>query len=207
MLLAGLTGGIASGKNSVAALFEELGARIIDADLLSRELVEKGMPAWQSIVDSFGPAVIKADGSLDRKALGEIVFADDEKRELLNSILHPKIVEEERRRICLIEKDAPHSIIVVNAALLIESGNHKSMDAVIVVSADEDIVLKRLALRDGLSTDESLLRIKAQASISEKLKYADFVVENNGTMEELKEKVVKLYGEMKVMQQSGLKKK
>ena len=200
MLLAGLTGGIASGKNSVAALLEKLGAKVIDADLLSRELVEKGMPAWQEIADSFGPAVIKADGSLNRKALGEIVFADDEKRELLNSILHPKIIEEERRRIGLIEKDAPRSIIIVNAALLIESGNYKEMDKVIVLSADEDIVIKRLALRDGLFPDESRLRIKAQSSISEKLKCADFVVENNGTKEELKDQVAKLYGELKAMQ-------
>jgi dephospho-CoA kinase len=199
LLLAGLTGGIASGKNSVAAILKGLGAKVIDADLLSRELVEKGMPAWQAIVDSFGPAVIKADGSLNRKALGEIVFADDEKRELLNSILHPKIIEEERRRICLIKKDAPHSIVIVNAALLIESGNYKDMDKVIVLSADEDVILKRLALRDGLSPDESCLRIKAQSSISEKLKYADFLVENNGTREELKDKVAKLFGELKAM--------
>ena len=199
-MLAGLTGGIASGKNTVATLLKELGAKIIDADLLSRELVEKGRPAWQEIVDAFGPAVIKADGSLDRKALGEIIFAADEKRELLNSILHPKIVEEERRRIGLIEKEAPHSIIVVNAALLIESGNYKSMDTVIVVSADEDLVLKRLALRDGLSSDECRLRINAQSSISEKLKCSDLVVENNATMKELKEKVVKLYGKLRGMQ-------
>ena len=197
MLLAGLTGGIASGKNTVAALFKELGARVIDADIISRELVEKDKPAWQEIVDAFDPVVIKADGSLDRKALGEIVFADDGKRELLNSILHPRIVEEERRRISLIEKDAPDSIVVVNAALLIESGNYKSMDVVIVVSANEDIILKRLALRNGLSPDESRLRINAQSSISEKLKYADFIVENNATMEELKETVIKLYGELK----------
>lgn len=197
MLLAGLTGGIASGKNTVAALLKELGARVIDADIISRELVEKDKPAWQEIVDAFDPVVIKADGSLDRKALGEIVFADDGKRELLNSILHPRIVEEERRRISLIEKDAPDSIVVVNAALLIESGNYKSMDVVIVVSANEDIILKRLALRNGLSPDESRLRINAQSSISEKLKYADFIVENNATMEELKETVIKLYGELK----------
>ena len=184
----------------MAAILKRLGAKLIDADLLSRELVEKGMPAWQEIVNTFGSAVIKADGSLDRKALGEIVFADDEKRELLNSILHPKIIEEERRRIGLIEKDAPDSIIVVNAALLIESANYKSMDTVIVVTADEDTILKRLALRDGLSPAEGRLRIKAQSSISEKLKYADFVVENNGMREELKEKVAKLYGELKTMQ-------
>jgi len=207
VLLAGLTGGIASGKNSVAVILKGLGAKIIDADLLSRELVGKGMPAWQAIRYSFGPAVIKADGSLNRKALGEIVFADDEKRELLNSILHPRIIEEERRRIGLIKKDAPHSIVIVNAALLIESGNYKDMDKVIVLSADEDIIIKRLAARDGLSPDESRLRIKAQSSISEKLKCADFVVENNGTTEELKEKVVKLYGDLKAMQQSDLKKK
>lgn len=200
MLLAGLTGGIASGKNSVAAMLEQLGAKVIDADLLSRELVEKGMPAWQEIADSFGPAVVKADGSLNRKALGEIVFADDEKRELLNSILHPKIIEEEKRRIGLFKKDAPRSIIIVNAALLIESGNYKEMDKVIVLSADEDIVIKRLALRDGLSPDESRLRIKAQSSISEKLKCADFSLENNGTKEELNDKVAKLYGELKAMQ-------
>ena len=200
MLLAGLTGGIASGKNSVASLLEGLGAKVIDADVLSRELVEKGRPALQEIVDAFGPAVIKADGSLDRKALGEIIFEDDEKRGLLNSILHPKILEEEKRRICLIKKEAPESIVIVNAALLIESGNYKSVDAVVVVSADEDIVLKRLELRDGLSPQKSRLRIQAQAPISEKIKYADFVVENNATMEELKEKVLKLYGELKAMQ-------
>ncbi len=200
MLLAGLTGGIASGKNTVATLLKELGAKVIDADILSRELVEEGRPALKEILDAFGPAVIKADGSLDRKALGEIVFADDEKRELLNSILHPKIIVEERRRIYIIKKDAPHSIVVVNAALLVESGNYKDMDKVIVISADEDIILKRVALRDGLSPDEIRLRIKAQSSISEKLKYADFVVENNGTTEELKEKVVELYGELKAMQ-------
>lgn len=200
MLLAGLTGGIASGKNSVAAILKGLGAKVIDADLLSRELVQEGRPAWQEIVDVFGSAVINEDGSLKRKALGEIVFAHDEKRELLNSILHPRIIEEERRRICLIEKDAPHSIVIVNAALLIESGNYKDMDKVILLSADENTVIKRLALRDGLSPDKSRLRIKAQSSINEKLKWADFVVENNGTMEELKEKVVKLYGELKAMQ-------
>ncbi|MDT8316958.1 MAG: dephospho-CoA kinase [bacterium] len=207
MLLAGLTGGIATGKNSVALILKDLGAKIIDADLLSRKLVERGMPAWQAIRDSFGSAVIKADGSLNRKALGEIVFADDEKRELLNSILHPEIIEEERRRIDLIEKDAPRSIVIVNAALLIESGNYREMDKVIVLSADEDIILERLAVRDGLSPDESRLRIKAQSSISEKLKHADFVLENNGTREELKEKVVMLYGELKAMEQADLKKK
>lgn len=199
MLLAGLTGGIASGKNSVAAILKGLGAKVIDADFLSRELVEKGMPAWQSIVDSFGPDIIKADGSLNRKALGEIVFADEEKRELLNSILHPRIMEEEKRRIGLIKKDAPDSIIIVNAALLIESGNYKEMDKVIVLSSDEDIVIKRLALRDGLSPGESRLRIKAQSSISEKTKCADFILENNGTKEELKDKAVKLYGDLKAI--------
>ena len=200
MLLAGLTGGIASGKNSVAVILKGLGAKVIDADLLSRELVGNGMPAWQEIADAFGPAVIKSDGSLNRQALGEIIFADDEKRELLNSILHPKIIEEERRRICLIKKDAPHSIVIVNAALLIESGNYKEMDKVIVLSVDEDTIIKRLALRDDLSPDESRLRIKAQSSISEKLKCADFVIENNGTMEELNEKVSRVYGELKAMQ-------
>jgi dephospho-CoA kinase len=200
VLLVGLTGGIGTGKNTAANLFKELGATIIDADVLSRELVKEGMPALKEISDAFGPNVIREDGSLDRKVLGEIIFADDKKRSLLNSILHPRIIEEEVRRISIIKKEAPESIVIVNAALLIESGNYKDMDVVIVVSADEDIIIRRLEHRDDLSKEESLLRIRAQSSTSKKLKYADFVLENNNTIKELKTNALGIYEKLKKLE-------
>lgn len=197
MLILGLTGGIASGKNSIAGILKELGAQIIDADILCRELVEKDKPAWQEIVQFFGKDILLENGSLDRKKLGKIIFENPEKRDILNSILHPKVIEEETRIAGEIKKKSPKALVVVNAALLIESGNHKNVDKVIVVGADEDKIIDRIIQRDGLGREEAKLRISTQLPFQKKIKYAHYVIENNGTLDELKIKVKKVYNDIK----------
>jgi dephospho-CoA kinase len=194
MLVLGLTGGIASGKNSVAAKLKELGAEIIDADLICRELVEPEKPAWREIVGSFGKEVLGSDGLINRKKLGKAVFKDSKKRELLNSILHPKVMEEEWRLIAELKKKKSDAIVVVNAALLIESGNYRDVDKVVVVVTSEKKMVKRLIARDGLTEEEARLRVRAQMPSDEKLKYADYVIDNNGTIDELNDKVIELHG-------------
>ena len=196
MILAGLTGGIASGKNSVARIMSDLGAKIIDADIISRELVEPNLPAWNDIVSEFGEEILDSKGNIDRTALGNIVFGDKERREALNKILHPKIIDEEYRRIDEIKKSCPDSIIIVNAALLIESGNYEKVDKVIVVTSSTSLAIKRTMARDGLTKDEVALRMKSQSSDEEKLKHADYVIDNNGTFEELQDKVVSLFNSL-----------
>lgn len=193
MLIIGLTGGIASGKNSVSTILAEFGARIIDADIICRELVEPGKPAWREIVSTFGRDVLKKNNEINRKKLGEIIFNAPEKRDLLNSILHPRAIREEWRRIARIERDEPDALVVVNAALLIESGNYRDVDRVVVVAAEGETMIRRMMKRDGVSRDEAILRINAQMPMDEKIKHADYIIENNGSMEELRGKVIELY--------------
>lgn len=199
MLLVGLTGGIASGKNSVAKILSEHGARIIDADIICRELVEKDQPAFSEIVQFFGKDILLNDGNLDRKKLGKIVFEDKEKRKVLNLIIHPKVIAEEMRLAKNIEEEDPHALVVVNAALLIESGNQNNVDKVILVGATEDRIIKRIVKRDGLAKSEARLRIKSQLPFKEKTKYAHYVIENNGTFSELRYKVEGIYKELNLL--------
>ena len=197
MLLVGLTGGIASGKNSVAKILSEYGARIIDADIICRELVEKDQPAFREIVHFFGNDILLKDGNLDRKKLGKIVFEDKEKRKVLNSIIHPKVIAEEMRLAKSIEEEDPHALVIVNAALLIESGNQNNVDKVLLVGATEDLIINRIVKRDGLTRNEAKLRIQSQLPFKEKIKHAHYVIENNGTFSELRHKVEGIYKELK----------
>lgn len=193
MLVAGLTGGTASGKSAVAKILSECGAEIIDADTVCRRLVEPGKPAWREIVSVFGKNVLESGGSIDRKKLGGIIFHDPEKREALNSILHPKVIDEEWRIIARMEQDKPEALVIVNAALLIESGNYRDVDTVIMVVAEEETMIRRMVNRDGLSREEALMRLKAQMPTKEKIKFADHIVRNDGTPDELRAKVLDLY--------------
>ena len=203
MLVIGLTGGIASGKDTVAGILRELGARVIDADVISRELVEPGKPAWHAIVGAFGRDILDEKEEIDRRKLADIVFRDSEKRALLNAIMHPKVIEEEWRRIGRIEWDEPDALVVVNAALLIETGNYRDVDVVVVVAAEEEKMIRRMMERDGLTREEAVLRLKAQLPIGEKVKFADYVIDNNGSLEELREKVIKLYEKLRKIEKSG----
>lgn len=188
MLVAGLTGGICSGKSTVAAMFARLGATVIDADRVAHELQQPGQPLFKAIVSAFGREVVGEDGRIDRRKLGAMVFADPKTRSRLEDILHPAIVEECERRI----QQAGTSgavVCLLDAALLIESGRHARFDMVILVEASEAVQIDRLMARMGLSRDEALQRIRSQMPREEKRRHASLVIENGGSLEETERQV------------------
>lgn len=197
MLIVGLTGGIASGKNSVAKQFLEFGAFIIDADLVARVLVVPGSEAWHEIVNTFGQEIVDERDEIDRGKLGKIIFTNPTKREKLNKILHPKIIAQEWKEVSKIKETNPEALIIINAALLIESGSYKDVDTVILLSSEKKTAIQRIVARDGLSEEEALARFNSQMSLSAKKKYADFIIENDGSLEDLKKKVVTLTRKLK----------
>ncbi|MBI5238122.1 MAG: dephospho-CoA kinase [Deltaproteobacteria bacterium] len=187
-MLIGITGGLASGKSLVTREFKALGAKIVDADIISREVSAKDGEAYADIVKEFGQTILKEDGSIDRKALGAIVFSNRDKLKKLNSITHPRIIKRLRAEVQRLKTESPDAVIVVDAALLMETGLNRDMDAVIVVDADEDKRIKRSVKRDQITEGEARQRMEAQMNLKEKAAMADFVIENNGTMEETERK-------------------
>jgi dephospho-CoA kinase len=193
MLRVGLTGGIASGKSTVADLLAGHGAVIIDADLLAREVVQPGTPGLAAIVQRFGPSVLASDGSLDRGRLGELVFDDAAARAALNAIVHPAVralaVERERR--------APADAIVVHVIpLLVETGQQGAFDVVVVVDVDPEAQIDRLIGRNGFSRAQAEARLAAQAGRGQRLAAADRVIANAGTLAELRSAVDSLWREL-----------
>jgi len=183
MLKVGLTGSIAVGKSHVCDVFRELGCRVLDADQTARDVVRKGTPGLSKIVEAFGQGVIAVDGELDRRKMAAIVFADEEKRVLLNSIVHPLVFEEQDRWLSEREAEDPNGIAIVDAALMIESGGYKRFDKLIVVWCEPDIQLQRLKRRDRLSDDEAEKRVRSQMPQDEKKKFADFLIDTSGSFE------------------------
>jgi dephospho-CoA kinase len=189
MKIIGLTGNIASGKTEVAKIFKELGAEIIYADKVAREVVEPGELAWQEIIEEFGSDILNTDGSINRKKLGEIVFNDDKKREQLNRITHPRIMTKIKETIDSYKKENV-KLVIIEAALIVERGGLLTLiDELIVVSADEETQIERIMTRDGLQRDEALSRIESQMPISEKTKHATCVIDNSGSLEETRRQV------------------
>lgn len=191
MPVIGLTGNIGSGKSTVSGYLAELGAQVVDADQVARDIVAPGAPALVDIIEYFGPEVLNQDGTLDRKKLGAIVYSDPQALAKLNQITHLRIVEAIRE----VEKnfrsrpESLRSILVIDAPLLIEVGLNQSNDEVWVVRVDPEVQLARLMDRDGLSSEEALRRIAAQMPQEEKLKHARRVIDNSGTVEETKKQV------------------
>ena len=179
-LLVGLTGGIATGKSTVCAIFTGLGCVLIDADVLAREVVEPGQPAHRAIVEEFGLGVLQPDGALDRKKLGAIVFADPARRKRLEAITHPAIRERFARRLAELVAQDFAGIVIFDAAVMIESGNYKNMDRLVVVATDEATQRRRLVGRDGGPADEVERKIASQMPVAEKAKLADYVIDNSG---------------------------
>ncbi len=188
MKVIGLTGGIASGKSTVARVLEELGATVIDADQLAREVVEPGMPAYAAIVAEFDPAILSPDRTIDRKALGRIVFADPATRRRLENITHPAIRARAEQKLAE-QREAGTPVVIYMAALLIEAGATSRVDEIWVVYADRETQLERLTQRDGISRDEALQRLAAQMPMDEKKTYGKVVIDNRGTIEETEQQV------------------
>jgi dephospho-CoA kinase len=192
MVRVGLTGGIASGKSMVAEELAARGAVIIDADLLAREVVEPGTPALAAIIDRFGPEVVR-DGQLDRARLAQIVFADPLARRDLERIVHPAV----RARAAELERAAGDAAVVVHVIpLLVETGQHQDFDLVVTVDADHETQIQRLMLRNGLSRAEAESRIAAQASREDRKRAADVVLDNTGSLAQLREQIDALWAEL-----------
>lgn len=201
-LLLGVTGSIATGKSTVAAMLEELGAPIIDFDVLAREVVEPEEPAWKEIVEYFGKQVLNDDKSLDRKKLSDVVFNDLEKRKKLESFTHPRIQERFVVQLAEITKKDPNAIVQVVIPLLIEINLQYLFHKLLVVYTPQEMQVQRLATRDKITEAEALNILQSQLSIEEKAGYADYVINNDGSLEETREQVEKLWEELKTVQAS-----
>lgn len=184
MLLVGLTGGIASGKSVVAARLAEHGAVVVDADRIAREVVKPGTPALARIAETFGPGVIAADGSLDRPALGAIIFADADRRHELNAITHPAVRALSAERFAAAGRADPHAVVVYDVPLLAEGRiGDREFDRVVVVEADDDERVRRMVELRGMTEQDARARIASQASNAERRAIADHVIDSGGTLD------------------------
>ena len=193
MLKVGLTGSIAVGKSYVCSVFQELGCYVLDADLTARAVVEPGTEGLRQIAASFGSDVLQPDGSLDRQKIGSIVFADEAKRLLLNSIVHPLVIKSQDKWVGDMEAMDPSGIAIVDAALMIESGGYKRFDQLIVVWCDPAVQLKRLILRNNFDESEAKRRIAAQMPQEEKKKYADHLIDTSDGIESTRAQVKNVF--------------
>lgn len=196
MLKVGLTGSIAVGKSFVCDCFRKLGCHVLDADTTARQVVEQGTEGLRMIVDVFGGSVLQSTGELDRKKLARIAFNDEEKRNLLNSIVHPLVIEQQDRWITKCERLDPNGISIVDAALMIESGSYKRFDKIIVVWCEPAIQLSRLSERDNLSEPDAKKRIASQLSQEEKKQLADYLIDTSRGFEETRRQVLEVFEQL-----------
>jgi dephospho-CoA kinase len=195
MVRVGLTGGVATGKSTVARMFAERGAAVIDADELVRELQTPGTIVYQAIVEAFGATILQGDGTIDRKALGEIVFRDEPRRRCLENIVHPALISAIEKRLAELRTRGV-AVCVVELPLLIEAGAERRFDWVVVVTAPEEVQVRRLMADRGLTREKALARIRSQMPLSEKVKRADFVIDNGGELWETERSVQEIYGRL-----------
>ena len=191
MKVLGLTGGIGSGKSMVLSMFANLGAEVIDADQLAREVVEPGQPALEEIATAFGRDMLMPDGRLDRGKLARIIFADPVARARLNAITHPRI--QERMATEMARRGSRPGLLIVDVPLLYENDRSDTVESVVVVWVDAKTQLRRLTERDGLTPDEARQRIAAQMPLDEKRARADLVVDNSGSRENTRRQVEAIY--------------
>lgn len=181
MKVIGITGNIASGKSSAARMFEELGARIIDADEIARKVVEPGEPAWKESVQEFGKEILEPDGAINRKKLADIVFRDEGRRKRLNEITHPRIKDKIIGLLNEYKKEGA-TVVMIEATLIVERGGLMDLiDGLIVVTADEEKQIERLVQGKGYTREEAVSRLRAQMPAEEKVKHADYVIDNSGS--------------------------
>lgn len=199
MLKVGLTGSIAVGKSFVCEVFRELGVFVLDADQTAREVVAAGSRGLALLAEKFGAEVLQENGELDRVKMASIVFANEEKRLLLNSIVHPLVFQAQNEWLAECERLEPDGIAIVDAALMIESGGYKRFTKLIVVWCDFEIQLDRLIKRNNFSEAEALKRINAQMPQEEKKKFADYLIDTSKGFEDTRRQVVEIFGQLKVL--------
>jgi len=196
MIVVGLTGGLASGKTTVARLFQQCGAELIDADQVARTVVQPGRAAWKDIVAAFGKEMLHDDRTLNREALAAKVFRHPRKLKLLTNIMHPRVAREQARITKAITKQHPDAVIIYEAALLIEANAYQRMDRVIVVTSDQRTQIARACERDGMSRREALARIRGQLPMRDKKRFADILIDGTLPLAQLHNLVHQLYGDL-----------
>jgi dephospho-CoA kinase len=200
MLIVALTGGIGSGKSSIAKMFKDEGAYVIDFDYLARVVVEPDKPAWKKIIDYFGPEILSPDRTLNRSVLAEIVFSDIKSRKALEGFTHPRIFEKRDTLIKDIKKKDPKAIVIVDIPLLFELSLKKKYDKVILVYVSRDVQIKR-AIKRGVLTKEGVeKRLKTQIPIEEKKLLSDYIINNEGSMKNTRDQVRKVVHELKKLE-------
>ena len=203
MLRVGLTGSIAVGKSFVSGLLAEMGCRVVDADEVARRVVEPGAEGLRKVLEAFGAEVLRPDGTLDRARLGAVVFADEGKRVLLNSLLHPLIIAEQDELMRRWESEDPRGVGVVDAALLIESGGYRRFDGLIVVHCRPEVQLERLMRRNNLTREEAERRVAAQMPQEEKLRHADFRIDTSEGFEDTRRRTAEVYAALRRLADEG----
>lgn len=199
MLKIGLTGSIAVGKSYVCEIFRELGAFVSDADQTAREVVAPETKGWRLIIERFGSNILLPNNGIDRVKLGAIVFNDAEKRQLLNSIVHPLVIEAQDEWMRTLEQGNPDAIAIIDAALMIESGGYKRFDKLIVVWCDAETQIERLMLRNDLNREAAIQRIKTQMPQEEKKSYADYTIDTSDGFEDARRRTIETFERLKVL--------
>ena len=197
MLIVGLTGGVASGKSVVSQVWKEEGAYLIDADRIARELVQPRAPAWKALVKAFGKEILQEDGSIHRKKLATRVFSNPVEKDLLNRILHPRIKREIDRRIKGIGQKGPKAIVVIDAALLVETGYYRDVDKVVVVTSTKKQQIERLRRREEMDQEMAREIIDSQISGEERIEVADIIIRNEGSRKKTERKAKEVFEELK----------
>ena len=197
MIIAGLTGGVATGKTTVSRFFQDCGAVLVDADVLARVVVEPGKPAWRDVVRTFGKRILLPDRTVNRPALGDIVFQNPAKLKRLNAIMHPRIAREQARLTREIAQKDPESVIIYDAPLLIEAQAHRRMDRIIVVAADRKIQIARLQRRSHLTRAQAVRRVNSQMPLKQKTAMADYVIDGTLSPAQLRHAVTQVYEDLK----------
>ena len=196
MLKVGLTGGIASGKSTVSKIFASFGAKVLDADEVAREVLLPGQPAWKRLRRAFGQEFFHPDGTVKRKQLRKLIFADPEKRSQLNAIVHPEVMKEINRRSEILSSSVQTGVLLVDVPLLLEVGVANRFDKVVVVYVSKSVQINRLQQRDGISEEEAKQALTVQMPLSKKVEQADYVIDNSGTLEETLAQVEKVWEEL-----------
>ncbi|MBR9985793.1 MAG: dephospho-CoA kinase [Desulfosarcina sp.] len=197
MIIAGLTGGIASGKSTIARFLSDAGAQIVDADKIAREVVKPGTPAYDAILAFFGRTIVLPGGSIDRKRLGEIIFNDPDKKARLDAIVHPLVFERSAEMIAQIAAGTPDAVVIMDVPLLMEADMGRGLEEVIVVYVPETLQLERLMNRDGLDEQAAMARIRSQMSIEEKRRRATLVIDNSGTLSDSRRQALAVFNILK----------